>query len=74
MTTAQELDRQFTACRPLFIALGDEVRLTIVRALVEDAFARSPYAHESGLSAGRIYVTFRSSPCITQNFPDILSL
>ena len=42
MTTAQELDRQFTACRPLFIALGDEVRLTIVRALVEDAFARSP--------------------------------
>ena len=42
MTTAQELDRQFTACRPLFIALGDGVRLTIVRALVEDAFARSP--------------------------------
>ena len=42
MTTAQELDRQFAACRPLFIALGDEVRLSIVRALVEEAFAHSP--------------------------------
>ena len=30
MTTAQELQKRFHACMPLFIALGDEMRLSII--------------------------------------------
>ena len=33
MTTPQELQEAFHQCMPLFIALGDEVRLTIIEAL-----------------------------------------
>lgn len=32
----KELQQQFHDCMPLFIALGDEVRLTIIEALTED--------------------------------------
>ena len=30
MTTVQDLQKQFHCCMPLFIALGDKVRLSIV--------------------------------------------
>lgn len=33
MTTAEEIQKTFRQCMPLFIALGDEVRLTIIDAL-----------------------------------------
>ena len=37
MTTAKELQKQFHSCMPLFIALGDEVRLSIIELLTEEA-------------------------------------
>ena len=37
MTTAQELQKKFHICMPLFIALGDEMRLSIIEALTEAA-------------------------------------
>ena len=45
MTTAQELQKRFHACMPLFIALGDEVRLSIIEALTENALSQE---HSSG--------------------------
>lgn len=33
MTSAEEIQEAFRQCMPLFIALGDEVRLTIIDAL-----------------------------------------
>lgn len=33
MTNGSELEQQFYSCRPLFIALGDEVRLRIIEVL-----------------------------------------
>lgn len=40
MTTSQELQEQFHICMPLFIALGDEMRLSIIEALTEEALDR----------------------------------
>lgn len=40
MTTAQELQERFLICMPLFIALGDEMRLSIIKVLTEDALNR----------------------------------
>ena len=37
MTTVQDLQKQFHCCMPLFIALGDKVRLSIVELLTESA-------------------------------------
>ena len=37
MTTAQELKERFHLCMPLFIALGDEMRLSIIEVLTEEA-------------------------------------
>lgn len=37
MTTARELQKRFHACMPLFIALGDEMRLSIIEVLTEEA-------------------------------------
>ena len=37
MTTARELQEQFHSCMPLFIALGDEMRLTIIEVLTREA-------------------------------------
>ena len=37
MTTTKDLQKQFHCCMPLFIALGDKVRLSIVELLSEDA-------------------------------------
>ena len=39
MTTAAELQMQFHSCMPIFIALGDKVRLSIIEALTENAMA-----------------------------------
>lgn len=41
MTTAAELQKQFHSCMPIFIALGDEVRLSIIEALTENAMAQT---------------------------------
>ena len=32
-----ELKQHFHTCMPLFIALGDEIRLTIIEALTDEA-------------------------------------
>lgn len=37
MTTAQELQERFHQCMSLFIALGDEMRLSIIEVLTEEA-------------------------------------
>ncbi len=38
MTTPKELQEQFHRCMPLFMALGDEVRLSIIEVLTKEAF------------------------------------
>ena len=38
MTTPQYLHQQFERCMPLFIALGDAVRLSIIEVLTREAF------------------------------------
>ena len=42
MTTVQDLQKQFHCCMPLFIALGDKVRLSIVELLTEAAVRSRP--------------------------------
>lgn len=37
---AKELREQFHQCMPLFIALGDEIRLTIIESLTDAAYRR----------------------------------
>lgn len=37
MTTPQKLQEQFHRCMPLFMALGDEMRLSIIEVLTEEA-------------------------------------
>lgn len=44
MTTAQELQKRFHACMPLFIALGDEMRLSIIEVLTAEAMDRGRQA------------------------------
>ncbi len=39
MTTPQYLQSQFERCMPLFIALGDPVRLSIIEVLTREAFS-----------------------------------
>lgn len=41
MTAPTELLEEFRRCMPIFIALGDETRLTIIEALSREAFRRS---------------------------------
>lgn len=45
MSENQDLKSQFHNCMPLFIALGDEVRLGIVEAL-----SAASYPNQKGLS------------------------
>lgn len=40
MTAARELLESFHSCLPLFIALGDETRLSIIEVLAEEAFTK----------------------------------
>lgn len=37
----EDLNRQFHTCMPLFIALGDEVRLTIIETLMREQLTQS---------------------------------
>ena len=46
MTTPQKLQEQFHRCMPLFMALGDEMRLSIIEVLTQDAFNRRPASGE----------------------------
>lgn len=41
MVDVRELQQQFTHCMPLFIALGDEVRLTIIETLSTSGLVNS---------------------------------
>ncbi len=41
MTTPQKLQEQFHRCMPLFMALGDEMRLSIIEVLSEEACSKS---------------------------------
>ncbi len=73
MTTARELQEQFHICMPLFIALGDEVRLSIIEALTEEAFSHSSAAgpvvfEEHGLNVNEItQKTSLSRPAISHH-------
>lgn len=49
MVDLNELQTQFHTCMPLFIALGDEVRLTIIEALTQAAFGHKEAAGRSGI-------------------------
>lgn len=49
MTTPKELQEQFHRCMPLFIALGDEMRLSIIEVLTKkafDLFGNGPFSFE----------------------------
>lgn len=37
MTTPEKLQEQFYRCMPLFMALGDEMRLSVIKVLTEEA-------------------------------------
>ena len=52
MTTPQELHQQFEACMPLFIALGDPVRLAIIEVLTREAFRQNQEVHIAFESCG----------------------
>lgn len=49
MTTVQDLQKQFHCCMPLFIALGDKVRLSIVELLTEAAVRSEDHREPSTL-------------------------
>ena len=76
MTEAEELKQCFHQCMPFFIALGDEIRLTIVEALTEAASRRcgGDYSMENlslhGLNVKEI--TEYTAPIITQLFRPFL--
>ena len=50
MTTPQELQEAFHQCMPLFIALGDEVRLTIIEALGQHGLNVNQITEKTSLS------------------------
>ena len=48
MTTPEKLQEQFHQCMPLFMALGDEMRLSIIEVLTQEAFqSRQPSGYIS---------------------------
>ncbi|MDO5415848.1 MAG: metalloregulator ArsR/SmtB family transcription factor [Lachnospiraceae bacterium] len=49
MTTAEEVQKAFHQCMPIFIALGDEVRLTIIEALTGTEFFDKSAASQKAL-------------------------
>lgn len=63
MTTAEEIKQAFHQCMPLFIALGDEVRLTIVESL-----AGSKPLDKTGLNVNQITEkTHLSRPAVSHH-------
>lgn len=73
MTTAQELQERFHQCMSLFIALGDEMRLSIIEVLTQEAFnsrqAPGPIEFEhNGLNVNEITKrTSLSRPAISHH-------
>jgi len=64
MTDGKELEQQFHNCMPLFIALGDEVRLSIIEALTR----ASQTGNEVGLNVNEITrQTSLSRPAISHH-------
>lgn len=64
MTIGKELEQQFHDCMPLFIALGDEVRLNIIEALTR----ASQTGNEIGLNVNEItQQTNLSRPAISHH-------
>ncbi len=64
MTDGKTLQQQFHDCMPLFIALGDEVRLTIIEALSTAARSGRP----AGLNVNEITrQTSLSRPAISHH-------
>ncbi len=62
MTSAEEIQEAFRQCMPLFIALGDEVRLTIIDALSAASF------HQQGLNVNQITQKTRlSRPAVSHH-------
>ncbi len=73
MTSAKELREQFHRSMPFFIALGDEIRLSIIDALTQDAIMHwdnngpIPYA-QNGLNVNEITErTSLSRPAISHH-------
>lgn len=63
MTSAEEIQQAFKECMPLFIALGDEVRLTILGALATDTLFG-----KSGMNVNQITdMTNLSRPAISHH-------
>lgn len=64
MNSAKELKQLFCDCKPLFIALGDEVRLSIIETLGSAAFGE----HPAGLSVNEITrQTYLSRPAVSHH-------
>lgn len=64
MTNGKELEQQFHSCMPLFIALGDEVRLDIIEVLTSAAQTGRP----DGLNVNEITrKTSLSRPAISHH-------
>lgn len=64
MTDSQTLEKQFYECMPLFIALGDEVRLSIIHALSQALYN----GHPEGLNVNEITrQTSLSRPAISHH-------
>ena len=61
MVDSKELQELFHSCMPLFIALGDEVRLNIIEALC----IASQNGQTEGLNVNRDQQTNLSRPAIT---------
>lgn len=63
MDNARQLQQQFHECMPIFIALGDDVRLTIIEALSGNI----PF-NEKGLNVNEItHQTSLSRPAISHH-------
>lgn len=64
MTDGKTLDQQFHECMPLFIALGDEVRLNIIEVLSQAYYS----GHPEGLNVNDITrQTSLSRPAISHH-------
>ncbi len=53
MDEGKQLKEHFHVCMPLFIALGDEIRLSIIEALTDEALSNRP-KEQHGLNVREI--------------------
>lgn len=54
MVDTSRLQQQFHTCMPLFIALGDEVRLTIIETLTKAAYSSHAEVRKRGMNVMEI--------------------